>query len=324
MARPARRPADEDQRIAKLRGLSVLDTEAEPLFDALTRAAALVAGVPIALVSLIDTERQWFKANHGLEGTSETSRDVAFCAHAILSDSILEVNDARLDERFADNPLVTGGPGIRFYAGAPIVLHDGVRVGSLCVIDREPRVLSIDQRRVLTALAKVASEALEQRALGFERNAALQREADAGAKLAQIVKATDAATSEWNVQTGEVRCNARWAQLMGKTAAAAAHRLRGAVAGGRASRRPGAAAVAAGASSARRTVRVRRGNPHQPPGRTLDLGARPRPRHLAAAIATRRSGCMARAWISMRASGRNWRWPPARRVPARCTKPRRR
>jgi diguanylate cyclase (GGDEF)-like protein/PAS domain S-box-containing protein len=219
MARPARRPADENQRIARLRALSVLDTEAEPLFDALTRVAALVAGVQIALVSLIDAERQWFKANHGLEGTSETPRDAAFCAHTILGDSILEVNDARLDERFADNPLVTGGPGIRFYAGAPIVLHDGVRVGSLCVIDREPRVLSIDQRRVLTALAKVASEALEQRALGFERNAALQREADAGAKLAQIVKATDAATSEWNVRTGEVRYNARWAQLMGKTAA---------------------------------------------------------------------------------------------------------
>lgn len=111
-------PSNERERLAQLHALSVLDTAAEPLFDALTRAAMALTAVPIALISLIDTQRQWFKSNLGMGDVAQTPRDLAFCAHAILSDELMEVPDALADPRFADNPLVTGEPGIRFYADA--------------------------------------------------------------------------------------------------------------------------------------------------------------------------------------------------------------
>lgn len=154
---------DEAQRLATLHALDVLDTGPEEEFDALVRVASLVCGVPVSLVSLIDTERQFFKANIGLPGVSETPRDIAFCAHAILGDGLFEVPDASLDPRFSDNPLVTGHPDIRFYAGAPIAMGDGQRIGTLCVIDRNPRQLSDAQREVLKSLALAASKALEGR-----------------------------------------------------------------------------------------------------------------------------------------------------------------
>ncbi|HMM68649.1 MAG TPA: GAF domain-containing protein, partial [Dokdonella sp.] len=161
MTQPAQLPPDEQQRLARLRGLAVLDTEGESLFDGLARAAAIVVGTPIALISLIDSDRQWFKANIGLTEVAQTPRDVAFCAHAILGDDLMEVTDATADSRFASNPLVTGQPGIRFYAGAPIRLSDGYKMGTLCVIDREPRSISDKQRAVLVELARAASDALE-------------------------------------------------------------------------------------------------------------------------------------------------------------------
>jgi diguanylate cyclase len=132
-------PHDEAERLARLRALTVLDSAPEPLFDSLARLAAQIAGTPIALVTLIDEKRQWFKANLGLPGARETPRDLAFCAHAILGREVMEVADARTDPRFADHPMVTGEPGIRFYAGAPLSLPGGMRVGTLCVIDRAPR-----------------------------------------------------------------------------------------------------------------------------------------------------------------------------------------
>ncbi|HEV2680200.1 MAG TPA: GAF domain-containing protein, partial [Rhodanobacter sp.] len=140
---------NEMSRLERLRHLHILDTEAEPLFDSLTRAAAAVAGTPIALVSLIDESRQWFKANVGLDGVSETPREVAFCALTMSNGGILEIPDATKDVRFSENPLVTGDPNIRYYAGAPIVLDDGTPLGSLCVIDRVPRKLSSEQLDVL-------------------------------------------------------------------------------------------------------------------------------------------------------------------------------
>lgn len=154
---------DEAAALGALQALEVLDTGPEAEFDALVRAASLVCGVPVSLISLVDAERQWFKANLGLPGVSETPRDVAFCAHAVLGEQLFEVPDALQDPRFADNPLVAGQPDIRFYAGAPVRLSDGSRVGTLCVIDREPRQLNDTQREVLRCLAVAAAQALEGR-----------------------------------------------------------------------------------------------------------------------------------------------------------------
>ena len=156
-------PATEFARLAALKQLDVLDSGPEAEFDALVKVAALVCQTPICLISLIDTERQWFKANIGLPGVSETPRDIAFCAHAILGDELLEVPDASQDPRFFDNPLVASQPDIRFYAGAPILMNDGHCVGTLCVIDRQPRQLDPAQRHVLSSLAIAAAQALEGR-----------------------------------------------------------------------------------------------------------------------------------------------------------------
>ena len=151
----------EGQRLASLRRLAILDTLPDPVFDAITAAAAQTCRSPIALVSLIDDHRQWFKSNIGLPGVHETARDVAFCDHAIRGPALFEIADAALDARFASNPLVTGDPHIRFYAGAPIVLQDGARIGTVCVIDRAPRALSDDQRATLMSLSAIAGAALE-------------------------------------------------------------------------------------------------------------------------------------------------------------------
>jgi len=157
-------PSDEMRRLDALHALMVLDTPAEPLLDSIARMAADVCGVPIALISLIDAERQWFKANVGLAGINETPRDVAFCAHAIQMDDVMEVSDATLDTRFAQNPLVTGAPDIRFYAGAPLTIGgDGNRVGTLCVIDRKAHQLTTHQRDMLRSLSVMASQALVMR-----------------------------------------------------------------------------------------------------------------------------------------------------------------
>jgi PAS domain S-box-containing protein len=153
----------EANRLDKLRALFVLDTEPEPLFDSLARMAADICNTPIALITLIDVDRQWFKANVGLAGVNETPRDIAFCAHTIAGDALMEVPDALADPRFADNPLVTGEPNIRFYAGAPLVLPGGERLGSLCVIAREPGRLDAVQAKMLVALAAMAAQALAMR-----------------------------------------------------------------------------------------------------------------------------------------------------------------
>jgi PAS domain S-box-containing protein len=150
----------ESRRLARLHLLAVMDSGPEPIFDSLARAASTICGTPISLVSLLDDKRQWFKANVGLDGVQETARDIAFCAHAIESGALLEVGDALLDARFKTNPLVTGEPGIRFYAGAPIVMPGGERLGTLCVIDRQPRQLSPEQQHALSDLATAVAQAL--------------------------------------------------------------------------------------------------------------------------------------------------------------------
>ena len=173
---PAEFPWDEVNRVAALHALQVLDTPAEGEFDALVKAAALVCDVPIALISLIDTERQWFKARVGLDAT-ETPRNIALCSHAILDEQIFEVPNALKDPRFAGNPLVTEAPDIRFYAGAPLTLSSGERIGTLCVIDRVSRQLDAKQRQILKCLAETVAAMLEHR-VQARRAAALQLKLD--------------------------------------------------------------------------------------------------------------------------------------------------
>ncbi len=154
-------PLHEKKRMSTLRSLAVLDTPNDPILDELVQAASLITGTPIAVVSLVDEHRQWFKAIIGLDA-KETPRDVAFCAHAIHSTEIFEITDATKDIRFANNPLVTSDPSIRFYAGAPLVSSEGAELGTLCVIDRQPRVLTQTQREILIRLSRAATMLLER------------------------------------------------------------------------------------------------------------------------------------------------------------------
>lgn len=147
-------PTNEQERLDALRRWEVLDSESEAAFDAMTRLAATLCRVPIAIVSLVDEKRQWFKSQCGLPGVTSTARDVSFCGHAILGTGIFEVSDAREDPRFADNPLVVGEPYVRFYAGMPLIELGGMALGTLCVIDRKPRTLTATQRRQLQDLAQ--------------------------------------------------------------------------------------------------------------------------------------------------------------------------
>jgi PAS domain S-box-containing protein len=172
----AKIPKNEKNRLLALKRLKVLDTVAEKEFDAIVKAASLVCGVPISLISLVDESRQWFKANVGLEGVSETPRNLAFCAHAILGKDILEVENATQDIRFSDNPLVLDNPNIRFYTGVPLKLSTGENVGTLCVIDSKTHVLTEEQREILKHLGVVASQALESRKLRESERAILTAE----------------------------------------------------------------------------------------------------------------------------------------------------
>lgn len=150
-------PVDESERVALLRDMAILDTPPEERFDRVTRLAAALFDVPIALVSLLDTNRQWFKSRHGLD-VSETSRAVSFCGHAILRPETLIVPDAAGDTRFADNPLVKNAPGIRFYAGRPIAMPGGQRLGTLCLIDRRPRTFDARCVAQLDDLASIVED----------------------------------------------------------------------------------------------------------------------------------------------------------------------
>ncbi len=173
------KPENDSQRIEFLKKLNLLDSANEKVFDDLTFLAAHICETPISLVSLLDNDRQWFKSKYGLS-VEETPRSVAFCNYAILEpDEVFVVEDAHADERFAENPLVTGNPHIRFYAGAPLVTQNGLALGTLCVIDREPRELDEQQMNALRALRRSVLAEIESRYNAkqlsqlFERQSAL-------------------------------------------------------------------------------------------------------------------------------------------------------
>ena len=155
-------PKQEARRLKVLWQYDVLDTVAEEVFDDLVDLAAHICEAPIALISLVDENRQWFKARVGIS-VSETSRDISFCAHAILGDGLMVVPDATKDKRFKNNPLVTGPQKIRFYAGAPLITPDGHALGTLCVLDHEARALRPEQKQSLRVLAHHVVSQLELR-----------------------------------------------------------------------------------------------------------------------------------------------------------------
>lgn len=177
-------PKNETARLSALKGLEILDTPEEEMFDEITKLASMICNVPISLVSLIDETRQWFKSHHGLD-TRETPRSLAFCSHAILGDELFVVPNAKLDPRFKNNPLVNEAPHVIFYAGIPLALDDHIKLGTLCVIDNKPRELNENQIQMLRLLGKQtirllqmrkATERLEIEKLSAERATAAKRD----------------------------------------------------------------------------------------------------------------------------------------------------
>lgn len=202
-------PATEIERIEILKQAQLLDTEAEARFDRLTALAKQVIGTDIVLISLVDTKRQWFKSKQGIDAC-ETERDISFCGHAILGDDIFEIPDASQDPRFADNPLVTAGPQIRFYAGVPLNRH-GQNIGTLCFIDPGARTLTQKDRELAKQFAALVEQEIEDR---------LQEKAHHELQLRElmyrsVVEGTQIGTWQWNVQTGETIFNERWAEILG-------------------------------------------------------------------------------------------------------------
>lgn len=201
-------PANEAERLQALRSYHVLDTLEEQAFDDLTRLAAELCGTPIALISLVDDERQWFKSRVGLQAT-QTPREHAFCAHAILRpEEVLLVPDATSDPRFADNPLVTDAPGIRFYAGAPLVTPGGHALGTLCVIDKTPRALPSAKVETLAGLARLVVAQLELHRLAQQLDEDRER-------LALALAGSRLAMFDWDVASGRVQLSEQWSAMLG-------------------------------------------------------------------------------------------------------------
>lgn len=213
-------PAIPDNEIERLQALiesGLLDNDIDTDFDRFTRLAQALFGCKISLLSLVDEKRQWFKSRLGIAAT-ETPRDVSFCAHAVFNDQLLYIPDASADQRFADNPLVTGDPAIRLYAGVPLHSVDGLPLGTLCIIDDIPRELNALQLTLLQDLAslaetEIARSTLTRQAEQLQRDKKLVEQHRQ--RLAGFIESSRLATWEWNVQTGDAIFNERWAQMLG-------------------------------------------------------------------------------------------------------------
>ena len=179
---------NEPARRNALASYAILDTDPEPAFDDLNLLASFVCKTPIAMITLVDEHRQWFKSRVGIS-VEETSRDIAFCSHAILQEDIFIVPDALLDERFRDNPLVGGEPHIRFYAGVPLINQEGYALGTLCVIDKMPRDLSATEKEALKALSRLVLGQMElRRNLVLLKNALSNRTAEEHERQIELAK----------------------------------------------------------------------------------------------------------------------------------------
>ena len=170
-------PTNEPERVRALRRYAILDTLPEQTYDDITRLAASICGTPIALISLVDADRQWFKSRVGLPETAEMPRAISFCSHAILQEGVFEVGDAAADARFCDNPLVIGEANLRFYAGAPLVTSEGEALGAVCVLDRVPRTLDAAQKAALESLSRLVMSQMERRRAEVERAEFASRQA---------------------------------------------------------------------------------------------------------------------------------------------------
>ena len=205
------KPENETLRLQALSDAALLDTDADPRFDRLTQLVKQCLNTDIVLISLVDSERQWFKSRQGLDAC-ETGRDISFCGHAILASDIFEVPDALQDPRFVDNPLVTGAPFIRFYAGAPLNFN-GQRIGTLCIIEPQPRELTATERQILRSFA----DAVEQEISDRLQEQAHSQLAASELMYRSVLEGTRIGTWQWNVQTGETIFNERWAEIVGYT-----------------------------------------------------------------------------------------------------------
>ena len=210
-------PHNETERLQALTLSGLLNNMADERFDRFTRLAQALFGCKISLFTLVDEKKQWFKSRQGIS-LKETPRDVSFCAHAIFNDDVLYVPDATLDPRFADNPLVSGPPAIRLYAGVPLHSPQGYPLGTLCIIDDSPRELNALQLTLLQDLAALAEAEIATRfsqLAQHRKQQELQAADNTIKRLQSIIDTSLLATWEWNVQTGDVIFNERWAQQLG-------------------------------------------------------------------------------------------------------------
>lgn len=202
-------PPNETERLSTLYHTGLLDSKNEVRFDRLTQLIKQCLHVEIALISLVDKDRQWFKSRQGLSAC-QTARDISFCGHAILGEDIFEIADAREDHRFKDNPLVVNAPYIVFYAGMPLSIA-GHHIGTLCLIDSKPRELNETEKDILRQFASAVEQEIDDRL----HEQALQQLAEKELSFRLVVEGTKIGTWEWNVQTGEAKFNERWAEIIG-------------------------------------------------------------------------------------------------------------